>query len=886
MLVDLRDPASGTIPITMRIAGARIGQPLALSTFMQPEALRLTSVTARQGPKELGVRRALDTRGFERFEIAAPTSESDVEVRYAVRPGAAEEVRMAGPTGYRFGYVDGTFALLGGRQVFLLPMEPAAPRRIAIAFRLPARWRLAAPWPTKGASHRPTATLTGGNASARAVEATIGAGELDTQTLGSLRVHAVRAIPDTLRQRAIRMGLEVEGQLAGLLGRRRRPFDLVLAPPAPDGMLISVPPGATSLGQSLGEGVPTRWLSITRALGEARLGERIGERIVPGRMRWVVEGLPLYLATGISERNGWRSRQAWMEQFYYEAAGLELELGKPGDLGEAPDPLLREWRAALALDRLDHALRSAGKQGLEDRLRAASRGSLDPADVAERDLPDPTRAELTGWLGAERYALPFPSAESAPIPLALPAPTAAAPPGSSRLDLYVGGRNLGLLEQCGCRGEQAGGLARRATILQSRLRSGPPALAIELGDAVPFDQNTMPLDRQKEVESDLVFELMAASGEGASTISHAELSYGPRFLQERLARLPRGFHLLSANVRVPGVTPVLEERRSGWNIRITGAEDPSAYHLGRALEFEDATARIPIDPAPEAVAQALGPPAPGTLFVVAGSLSPSTVLALHRVRPDLSLIVTDDYFRFAQDPRLAWERPLGDSLATLGRLDRTLVVVLRTDTYALAHVSLALDPAALVTAAQVEALVLDEGIPDHVRVRRRLDDHYAKMAAEAGLTEPPPLGILREQLGGSYVGGSKCVSCHEKENRQWESTAHASAFATLLDRRRQGVPGCVRCHVTGYRQPGGYRMLAQNAVRHVQCESCHGPGSRHLDDPAANNIVRDPAAAVCVECHDPEHSEMTTANFQEYRAKVVHGGPASPGASRRLISQH
>jgi hypothetical protein len=389
---------------------------------------------------------------------------------------------------------------------------------------------------------------------------------------------------------------------------------------------------------------------------------------------------------------------------------------------------------------------------------------------------------------------------------------------------------------------------------------------------VPFDQNTMPLDRQKEVESDLVFELMAASGERASAISHAELSYGPRFLADRLARLPKGFHLLSANIGAPGITPVLEERRSGWRIRITAAEDPSAYHLGRALEFEDATARIPIGPVPEAVARALGPRDSGTIYVVVGSLSPSAVLELHRARPDLSLIVTDDYFRFAQDPRLAFQRPLGDSLTTLGLLDSTLLVVLRTDTFALGHVTLALDPAGLITAAQVEALVLDEGIPDHPSVRRRLDEHYAKMAAEAGLTEPPPLGVLREHLGGSYVGASACASCHASETTQWKGTAHASAFATLLDRRRQGVPGCVRCHVTGYRQPGGYRTLTQNGLRHVQCESCHGPGSRHVDAPARENIVRDPAAAVCLECHDPQHSEMTTANFTDYRGKVTHRG--------------
>jgi len=864
-VVDLRGPGSGTIPIILKLAGVRRGERVNLAAFLQPEALRITTVTASQGSDELRVERSRDARGFEQFVIT-PGGEHDVEVRYSVRPGPVEEVRMAGPTGYRFGHLDPQYALVSGRQLLLLPTDPA-PRHIDVEFRLPAGWRLDVPWRARRTTNRFAYRIAGREASARALDAVLAAGELDTRNVGSFRVTVARALPESLRARAVHRAETLENQLSEIFGARRRPFGLILVPTERNGMLISVPPGADGIAQSLGEGVPTRWLSIARAMAASRVAERSGDRSVPARLRWAVEGLPLLVATSLSERNGWRPRQAWMEQFYYEAAGLEIDLETPGDLGDAPDPLLREWRAALALDRVDQTLRETGQAGIEDRLRDA-RGGFDPVSLVERDLSTSARKDVRNWTAPKAYALPFPGPAMPPRRVALPPSTM--PAGSRDLDLYLGGRNLGLLEQCGCRGEQAGGLARRATILASRARGKATAVAFELGDAVPFDQKTMPLDPQKEAESDLVFEVMAASGQQASVISHAELSYGPRFLENRLARLPKGFHLLSANVRAAGVTPALEDERSGLRVRVTGAEDPSAYHLGRSLEFEDATAAIPIGSVPESVSETLGAPDFGSISIVAGSLSPTTVLALQRLRPDLSLIVTDDYFRFAQDPRFAFERPLGDSLATLGLLGRTLLVVLRTDTFALGHVNFAVDPAGQVTAAGVEALVLDEHVPDHAPTRRRLDQHYAAMAAAEGLAVAPPVGMLREQLGGAYVGSAACRSCHEPETRQWKTTAHASAFVTMLDRRRQGVPRCVRCHVTGYRHPGGYQAITQLALRHVQCESCHGPGSRHVNAPASDNIVRDPSSAVCMECHDPEHSEMTAANFREYRSRIVH----------------
>src|SRR5690606_13424244 len=39
----------------------------------------------------------------------------------------------------------------------------------------------------------------------------------------------------------------------------------------------------------------------------------------------------------------------------------------------------------------------------------------------------------------------------------------------------------------------------------------------------------------------------------------------------------------------------------------------------------------------------------------------------------------------------------------------------------------------------------------------------------------------------------------------------------------------------------------------VQCESCHGPGSLHVDDESGDTITLTPAESVCKKCHHPPH---------------------------------
>jgi Cytochrome c554 and c-prime len=112
----------------------------------------------------------------------------------------------------------------------------------------------------------------------------------------------------------------------------------------------------------------------------------------------------------------------------------------------------------------------------------------------------------------------------------------------------------------------------------------------------------------------------------------------------------------------------------------------------------------------------------------------------------------------------------------------------------------------------------------------------------------------------SYVGIETCATCHPAPRDVWSKTSHAHAYATLSKQFKELNLECVGCHVTGYEQPGGSTVTHVDRLEDVQCEVCHGPGSRHVQNPTdRTRIVASPSTAKCLECHHPPHVEQFDA---------------------------
>jgi hypothetical protein len=116
-----------------------------------------------------------------------------------------------------------------------------------------------------------------------------------------------------------------------------------------------------------------------------------------------------------------------------------------------------------------------------------------------------------------------------------------------------------------------------------------------------------------------------------------------------------------------------------------------------------------------------------------------------------------------------------------------------------------------------------------------------------------------------FLGAEVCVRCHQAEGEQWKTTAHSIAWQTLVEAKKDATPECITCHVVGYRQSGGFQNSAATpALVNVQCENCHGMGTKH--DAFAGHQVTE---QVCITCHqgtnDPEW------NFEKKLPMIAHG---------------
>lgn len=105
----------------------------------------------------------------------------------------------------------------------------------------------------------------------------------------------------------------------------------------------------------------------------------------------------------------------------------------------------------------------------------------------------------------------------------------------------------------------------------------------------------------------------------------------------------------------------------------------------------------------------------------------------------------------------------------------------------------------------------------------------------------------------TYAGSDACATCHENATESWRLSSHSTAFETLVEGNQDFNEECVGCHTVGFgRKDGFVNAKATPELIHVQCESCHGPGSLHTQDPSQRYGAA--GARSCIGCHDPENS--------------------------------
>jgi hypothetical protein len=125
----------------------------------------------------------------------------------------------------------------------------------------------------------------------------------------------------------------------------------------------------------------------------------------------------------------------------------------------------------------------------------------------------------------------------------------------------------------------------------------------------------------------------------------------------------------------------------------------------------------------------------------------------------------------------------------------------------------------------------------------------------------------------AFVGSESCVSCHKSAAAVWEGTQHRHAFVSLVNKGADADPNCVPCHVIGFGSVSGYRREFKGArLIDVGCESCHGPGSLHVEHHKEGVEVafqfRPLGAGDCKSCHYGEFSRPF--DWEEFWPKIKH----------------
>lgn len=129
--------------------------------------------------------------------------------------------------------------------------------------------------------------------------------------------------------------------------------------------------------------------------------------------------------------------------------------------------------------------------------------------------------------------------------------------------------------------------------------------------------------------------------------------------------------------------------------------------------------------------------------------------------------------------------------------------------------------------------------------------------ALAGLS----LGLLGQESKGKsgYVGMDTCATCHEDQAKAFKNGAHGAAMAAKYDDTLK-----------------------------KSCETCHGPGADHADNPAKTNIQRVPKPAACLSCH-PKSQNLMALNLPAHARNGIlcldcHVPGHSPAGDKPLLA--
>lgn len=546
------------------------------------------------------------------------------------------------------------------------------------------------------------------------------------------------------------------------------------------------------------------------------------------------------------------------------------------------------------------------------------------------------------------------SANNSAVPLLGPdAPTVGGvplfstwPAGETPLaTIVLTGQTWGYMRPCGCSADQKGGLERRANLIKMLKSKGWPVTALDLGDVAPaksgvHDQNML---KYKYTMESLRAMGYAAVGIGEYDFNQQLFELLGQYSYQKPSEPPV---ILAANLVMVDENNNVTSREKTFQHPESNRPVVEAYEVVKVGESHVGVTSVvgkdmyeklkKIDPNfgfldnPAVLQQALAgmakhePAADIRVLLYQGSKDDAIKVA--GAFPSFNIILCQSQAAEAEPPQFPTVLNDGKTiLVQVGHKGMSVGVVGIFKTASDYDFKYQLVPL-------TESFVTpDEDVEGHkvIAYLEQFAQDVHKQNLLAKFTERPqphPAQIQYPDAKLAYVGSEKCAMCHAQEYKVWKDSKHSHAMEALekyakRPSLRQFDGECVVCHTVGFGIQTGYKNDQDtHHLRHVGCESCHGPGSGHAKNPVDKTFLAlmspwksepsdrlppvealkklaeakpgEPApvgitpqqqrvmtavSTTCMKCHDPENDPKFDLN--KYMPKIWHSGFKLGGAS-------
>jgi Cytochrome c554 and c-prime len=471
---------------------------------------------------------------------------------------------------------------------------------------------------------------------------------------------------------------------------------------------------------------------------------------------------------------------------------------------------------------------------------------------------------------------PAPSASAAQEPKRAPAASVVKPPFDGWPEpagaLLISGEQLGYLEPCGCTEGQHGGLLRRYDLVE-RIRTERkwPLVLVDLGSLIKDPAAARGGPEQAKIKFQFALQALATLNYEALALSPEDLKVGVQEALGQFLNMPgERTKVVVANVAAAGfearIVPSLRARAGPITVGITAVIDPETL---KALKDPtlDLLAIQPIDQTLPAVLVDLEKDTKTQVLLV--QAPPEEAKRLAEKFPGFEIVVGTSA---TADPPSEPQRLNGGKtlLVTVGQRGKYVGVVgLYPDEKEPCRYQLV----SLGTRYNGPAKPMKTVIEDEFR--KALEDQRV-------VENFPRHDYVDGAPGATFVGAENCKFCHMNTFNKWMTTKHSQAYVALEHDPKPNViydADCVTCHTTGFEYNSGWKSPAATPyLKGNQCENCHGPASKHCEEPdnkdyrAPMHLTAEQADKnrLCLRCHDEDNSPHF--DFPKYYPQILHKG--------------